>query len=161
MPTSIHTYQKYLNPSGDPVPLINVTVLWLLSMKPDINVPSKSNKQETFLNFFFVGILSATDEKIRIRIRTKMARIHNTALNYDTKLRTLTYSPPCCNLLVLYRYLLYWERPALDHNLFWQDAKDKVLQPYHFLGQLSVSCPVNHRLTLFEVRYSICDSFVS
>jgi hypothetical protein len=22
MPTSIHTYQKYLNPSGDPVPLI-------------------------------------------------------------------------------------------------------------------------------------------
>jgi hypothetical protein len=34
-------------------------------MKTDVNVPSKSNKQKNFenKNLFFVGILSATDEK--------------------------------------------------------------------------------------------------
>ncbi len=72
-------------------------ILWLLfdflSMKTDVNVPSKNNKQKNFEkeNLFFVGILSATDEKSRVRIRksavrtlgsgsvdTKMSRIHNT-----------------------------------------------------------------------------------
>ncbi len=71
-------------------------------MKTDVNVLSKSNKQKKIRkNLFFVGILSATDEKKsrfriqsripiwirksvvrgpRIRIRTKMSRIHNTAI---------------------------------------------------------------------------------
>jgi hypothetical protein len=71
------------------------TILWLifyfLSLKTDVNLPSKSNKQK---NLYFVGILLATDEKsgIRIirrrirnrnlvvRIRTKMSRIHKTAM---------------------------------------------------------------------------------
>ncbi len=49
------------------------TVLWLLldflSLKNDVNVPSKSNKQENFIkNLFFVGILKVNDENSRIRI---------------------------------------------------------------------------------------------
>jgi hypothetical protein len=46
-------------------------------MKADVNVPLKSNKQK---NFFFVGILSAIDEKGRVRIQIciKMSGIHNT-----------------------------------------------------------------------------------
>jgi hypothetical protein len=61
----------------------------MLFLKPDVNVPSKSNKQIIFL----VGILKATDENswigirirfasrwygMRIRIRLKTSRIHNT-----------------------------------------------------------------------------------
>jgi hypothetical protein len=43
-----------------------VTSLWVLSLKTDVNVPSKSKKQK---NLFFVDILKATDEKSRIRIQ--------------------------------------------------------------------------------------------
>jgi hypothetical protein len=32
MPTSIHTFQKYLNPSGDPVPL-NILIFYLLLLE--------------------------------------------------------------------------------------------------------------------------------
>ncbi len=77
------------------------TILWLLfdflSMKTDVNVPSKSNKQKKLWKkkYFFVGILSATNEnsrsRIRIRIRksvvcirTKMSRIHNTEHSFVT-----------------------------------------------------------------------------
>ncbi len=66
-----------------------------LSMKTDVNVPSKRNKHKNFVKkLIFVGIFKVTDEKgrilsrIRIRIRysvvrvrgirTKMSRIHNT-----------------------------------------------------------------------------------
>ncbi len=46
------------------------TVLWLLydffSLKNDVNVPSKSNKQ------FFVDIMKVTDENSRIRIRIRI-----------------------------------------------------------------------------------------
>jgi hypothetical protein len=74
------------------------TILWLLfhffdflSIKIDVNVPSKSNKQKILKqNVFFVGILSATEEKgevgsgstksvVRIRIRIYD---HNTAENH-------------------------------------------------------------------------------
>ncbi len=41
-----------------------------LSLKNDVNVPSKSKKQKNFfLNQFFVGVLKVNDEKSRIRIR--------------------------------------------------------------------------------------------
>jgi hypothetical protein len=40
-------------------------------MKTDVNVPSKSNTQKKLKNLFFVGILSATDEKSRIRTRNR------------------------------------------------------------------------------------------
>ncbi len=47
------------------------TVLWLcfdfLPLKTNVNGPSKSNKQNTFL--FFVGVLKVNDENSRIRIR--------------------------------------------------------------------------------------------
>jgi hypothetical protein len=47
-------------------------------------VISKKNIEE---KLFFVRILSATDEKsmIRIRIRTKMSRIHNAVLEQHNK----------------------------------------------------------------------------
>ncbi len=49
------------------------TVLWLLydflSLKNDVNVPSKRNKQKHFFNIYFVGILKVMDEKSRIRTR--------------------------------------------------------------------------------------------
>jgi hypothetical protein len=54
-------------------------------MKTDVNVPSKRNKQKTLKNnLFFVGILSATDEKSRIRIRMSVVqiRIHNTDVSF-------------------------------------------------------------------------------
>jgi hypothetical protein len=56
-------------------------------MKTDANVPSKRNKQKKFeKNSVFVGILKATDEVCgtdpRIRIHTKMSRIHNTDQMY-------------------------------------------------------------------------------
>ncbi len=45
--------------------------------KTDVHVPSKCNKQKTLeKNLVFVGILSATDEKSRIRIRMSVVRIH-------------------------------------------------------------------------------------
>ncbi len=59
-------------------------------MKTKVNVPSKSNKEKTEKTLYFVGILSATDVKSRIRIRksvvqilgsatrTKISRIHKT-----------------------------------------------------------------------------------
>ncbi len=51
-------------------------------MKTDVNVPylhigSKNYKKNFKKNSFFVGLL-ATDENSRIRIRTKISRIHNT-----------------------------------------------------------------------------------
>ncbi len=55
------------------------TILWLLfgflfmkTVKTDVNVPSKSNKQKKLLKTFFVDILSATDEKSKIRIRSRI-----------------------------------------------------------------------------------------
>ncbi len=45
----------------------------LLSLKNDVNVPSKSNKQKDFfLTSFFVGILKVNDENIRIQIRIRI-----------------------------------------------------------------------------------------
>jgi hypothetical protein len=45
----------------------------LLSLKNDVNVPSKSNKQKNFfLTSFFVGILKVDDENIRIQIRIQI-----------------------------------------------------------------------------------------
>ncbi len=41
-----------------------------LSLKSDVNVPSKSNKQKNLgKKIIFVGILKAADEKSRIRVR--------------------------------------------------------------------------------------------
>jgi hypothetical protein len=41
-----------------------------LSLKNDINVPSKSNNQKNCVkNYFFAGILKVNDENSRIRIR--------------------------------------------------------------------------------------------
>ncbi len=70
------------------------TLFDILSLKNDANVPSKSNKQNIFLNYLFVGILKVNDENsririqdpdplvrgmdLRIRIYTKMSWIHNT-----------------------------------------------------------------------------------
>jgi len=52
------------------------TVLWLLydflSLKNDVNVPLKSNKQK---NYFFIDVLKVTDEKSRIRISIRI-QIH-------------------------------------------------------------------------------------
>ncbi len=46
-----------------------------LFLNTDVNVYlHKGNKQTSF----FVGILKATEENSRIRIRTNMSRIHNT-----------------------------------------------------------------------------------
>ncbi len=49
------------------------TVLWLhydfLSLKSDVNKPSKCRKQKILGNLFFVGVLKVTDEKSRIVIR--------------------------------------------------------------------------------------------
>jgi hypothetical protein len=47
----------------------------------DVNVPSKEFRKKLFL----VGILKITDEKSRIRIRTKISRIHNTDKNVAIK----------------------------------------------------------------------------
>jgi hypothetical protein len=47
-----------------------VTFLDLLSLKNDVNVPSKSYKQKNlFIFIFFVGVLKVNDENSRIRIR--------------------------------------------------------------------------------------------
>jgi hypothetical protein len=46
-----------------------VTLFDFLSLKNDINVPSKSNKQKIVKNWFFAGILKVNDEKRRIRIQ--------------------------------------------------------------------------------------------
>jgi hypothetical protein len=47
--------------------ILNPTVLRLLleflSLKNNINVPSKSNKQKTLKNIVFVGVLKVNDEK--------------------------------------------------------------------------------------------------
>jgi len=48
---------------------------WLLydfSLKNDVVVSSKSNKQKTIKKLIFVGVLKVTDEKSRIRIRIRI-----------------------------------------------------------------------------------------
>jgi hypothetical protein len=53
-----------------------VTFFYFLSLKNDVNVPSKSNKQKNFeQNSFFVDVLTVNDENRRIRIRIQI-RIH-------------------------------------------------------------------------------------
>jgi hypothetical protein len=53
------------------------TVLWLLydflSLKNDVNVSLKSNKQKNFQNNYFLMAFMVTDEKSRIRIRIRSA----------------------------------------------------------------------------------------
>jgi hypothetical protein len=50
-----------------------------LSLKNDVNIPSKSNKQKIFFKLVFVGVLKVNDENSRIRIYTKILWIRNTA----------------------------------------------------------------------------------
>ncbi len=56
----------------------------ILSLKNDVNVPSKSNKQKKCKKLVFYWHLKLNDEnsririRIRIRIRTKMLWIRNT-----------------------------------------------------------------------------------
>jgi hypothetical protein len=73
------------------------TVLWLISdfftLKNDVNVPSKSNSKTIFKKIIFCWRLEGLQRKEqnpdplfrgtdpRIRIRTKLSRIRNTALN--------------------------------------------------------------------------------
>jgi hypothetical protein len=65
------------------------TVLWLrfdfLPLKTNVNAPSKSIKQNTFL--FFVGVLKVNNEnsgiRIRIRIHESEAWIANAATDPD------------------------------------------------------------------------------
>jgi hypothetical protein len=57
-------------------PLIFVTFFGLLSMKTDVNVPSKSIKQNNLrIKHIFVGILSANDKNCKVRIRQSVVRI--------------------------------------------------------------------------------------
>ncbi len=49
-----------------------------LSLKNDVNVASKSNKQK---KLSLGATFKVTEENSRIRIRTKMSRIRNTDLN--------------------------------------------------------------------------------
>jgi hypothetical protein len=46
-----------------------VTVIDLFSLKNDVNVPSKSNKQKNLLKLGFAGILKVNDENSRILIQ--------------------------------------------------------------------------------------------
>jgi hypothetical protein len=48
-----------------------VTFFDSLSLKNDVNVPSKSIKQKNRKKIFLVVVLSVTDEKSRIRIRIR------------------------------------------------------------------------------------------
>ncbi len=80
------------------------TVLWLLCvfllLKNFINVPSKRNKHKNLGKFFFLASwrlltkragsgskAGSVSQRPRIRIRTKMSRIRNTAPNHDKKRR--------------------------------------------------------------------------
>ncbi len=69
-------------------------------MKTDVNVPWKVKGKKFAKNLFFVGIMSASDEKGRIQIRTsevlilirtKMSWIHNIVPN--TSLLFLFFRP--------------------------------------------------------------------
>jgi hypothetical protein len=65
------------------IPIVLRLLLDFLSLKNDVNVPSKSNKQKNFVkNSFFVGVLEVNDEnsriRISIRIHTKIAWKRNT-----------------------------------------------------------------------------------
>ncbi len=50
-------------------------LLDFLDMKTDVNVPSKSTKQKVWKKKLFVGILSASDEKSRIRNRNRIRKL--------------------------------------------------------------------------------------
>jgi hypothetical protein len=52
-----------------------VTLSDFLSLKNEVNVPSKSNKQKKLC---FAGMLKVYDENSRIRIHPKMSWIRNT-----------------------------------------------------------------------------------
>ncbi len=73
---------------------------WLFCTDPDTFI----NKQKSNTNFYYFvtsfwrfifdnwcGILSATDEKSMIRIRSKMSRIHNTGWDWEAQNRCLPY----------------------------------------------------------------------
>ncbi len=70
------------------------TALWrffsFLSLKNDVNVPSKSNTQKNlFLYLFFVGILKFNDENSRIRICIRI-RIHQSGMDPRIRIRLHT-----------------------------------------------------------------------
>ncbi len=85
-------------------------VLWLfydiLSLKTDVNIPSKRKKQKNFRKKnIFVALLQVTHEKSRIRIRksvvririqsrTKISRIHNTEIK-KSSINISNNAPPC------------------------------------------------------------------
>ncbi len=79
-----------------------VTSLWLFSLKNDLNVPSKSNKQKFFSQILvFVGFLKVNDKNRRIRIRIRI-RIHWSEAWSTPKCHgsaTLLYSKRACVVL--------------------------------------------------------------
>jgi hypothetical protein len=68
---------RVMDPDPDP-PTVLLLIFDFLSLKNDVNAPSKSNKQNNFLNKI---VLKVNDENSRIRIPSKMSWIRNTAEN--------------------------------------------------------------------------------
>ncbi len=54
------------------IPTVLLLLFYFLSLKNDLYVPSKSNKQENLIKKFFVGLLKVNDENWRVRIRIQI-----------------------------------------------------------------------------------------
>jgi hypothetical protein len=84
----IHMFLDLPDPHPDPLFRDTDPGPSFLSLKNDVNLPSKSKKEF----FFFVDVLKVTDDqdplvrrmdsRIQIQIHTKISWIHNTALTY-------------------------------------------------------------------------------
>ncbi len=100
------------------------TVFWLrldfLSLKNDVNVPSKSNKQENFFkNLFFVGILKVYDENSRIRIQDPDPDLNPDPLvrGMDPRIRIHTK--------------MSWIRNTASRNIIWSGECWKFFGDFH------------------------------
>jgi hypothetical protein len=116
-----------------------VTSLWFLSLKNDVKVPLKSNKQKNL-----VDVLKVTDENSRIRIRTKISWIRNTAPNE----------------ICLFRIFFLQESTYLN-IIVYQNDKDEAMKKFwnennylvNFQGFLAVvHVPVHLQIINIEER---------
>ncbi len=89
-----------------------------LSLKNDVNVPSKSNKQKKLCEFF-AGILKV-NEKSTIRIHPKMSWIRNTGVNH-------TPLPGVLDTNLQGKYLEAVER-APEQEVAWEDSVSEAGQ---------------------------------
>ncbi len=119
------------------------TLLWLLfdflSLKNDVNVPSKSNKQKNFFKLVFVGVLKVNNENSWIRIRRSgsgsISQMHGSA--YPDPYQNVMDPHHCPKHYLMDQDLDHCQRhgSAYSDQDPYQNAMDPQHCPKHYLTE--------------------------